>query len=956
MKSRLLRKYIYLIMALVSGALVISAGIELYAAYRESVASLGRFQREKALNAAVRIEQFVSGIAQQIAWTNESQWGSRAVAPADQRFEYLRLLRQAPAITDLNVLNATGREILRVSRLGLDELGSNRDFSADPKFVEAKAKGAYFSPVYFRKDTEPYMTIAVAGTGRDAGVTVAEVNLKFVWDVVSRIHVGEAGLAYVLDASGHLVAHPDISLVLRKLTLEGSAPLRAARARGPQVEEAIVATNLRGDRVLTAHAEIAPLSWFVFVEQPLGEAFAPIYAALWRTIGLLLVALLVAVAAGVAFARHLVRPILQIREGAAQIGAGALDHRIEVKTGDELEALASEFNRMAERLGESYAGLEQRVEERTTELKESLEHQTATGEILRVIAASQEDVQPVLDAIAQSAVALCDAQYCAVFRLDGEVLHFVAQHNVSPESLAIWKRQSPTRADRTSAAGRAILDAAVAQIPDVYGDPEYGYLVVARAVGFRSITGVPLLREGKPVGALALARAQAGLLPAKQVALLKAFADQAVIAIENVRLFQELRARTAALARSVAELQALGEVGQAVSSTLDLQTVLTTVLVRAAELSECDGGVIWEFHDATQTFHVMATHRMTPDHLEAIRAHPIRLGEGAIGKAGATGSPVQVSDILVEGESVAWQVRQIITRLGIRSLLAIPFIREQRLLGGLVVWRKWPGPFAAELVNLLQTFAAQSVLAIQNARLFQEVQDQSRQLEIANQHKSQFLSAMSHELRTPLNAIIGFSEALQARFFGELNPKQAEYVDDIHASGHHLLSLINDILDLSKIEAGRTELDVSRFEVAASVEQALTLVRERAARAQLHLDVEVSPDVGSYAGDERKFRQILLNLLSNAIKFTPPGGQVRVSASRANGALQVAVSDTGIGIAPEDQAHLFEAFHRVGDRKQEGTGLGLTLTRKFVELHRGNLTVTSAPNCGSTFTVSLPIA
>jgi signal transduction histidine kinase len=611
---------------------------------------------------------------------------------------------------------------------------------------------------------------------------------------------------------------------------------------------------------------------------------------------------------------------------------------------------------MAERLGESYAGLEQRVEERTTELKESLEHQTATSEILGVIAGSPTDVKPVFDIIAERAARLCNASYSYVFRFDGELIQLASAFGVRPEGVELFRRRCPLPLEGRTNTARTIRECIVVHVADVLDDPEYELRDVAEVAGYRAALSVPLVRDDHVIGSISLARPEPGLFSDKQVELLKTFASQAVIAIENVRLFQELRARTQALSRSVEELQALGEVGQAVSSTLDLQTVLTTVLVRAAELSECDGGVIWEFHDTTQTFHVMATHRMTPDHLEAIRAHPIRLGEGAIGKAGATGSPVQVSDILVEGESVAWQVRQIITRLGIRSLLAIPFIREQRLLGGLVVWRKWPGPFAAELVNLLQTFAAQSVLAIQNARLFQEVQDSSRQLEIANQHKSQFLSAMSHELRTPLNAIIGFSEALQARFFGELNPKQAEYVDDIHASGHHLLSLINDILDLSKIEAGRTELDVTRFEVAASIEQALTLVRERAARAQLHLDVEVSPDVGSYAGDERKFRQILLNLLSNAIKFTPPGGQVRVSASRANGALQVAVSDTGIGIAPEDQAHLFEAFHRVGDRKQEGTGLGLTLTRKFVELHRGNLTVTSAPNCGSTFTVSLPIA
>ena len=841
MKSRLLRKYIYLIMALVSGALVISAGIELYAAYRENTAALGRIQREKALAAAARIELFVNGIVQQIAWTNEAQWGSRAVPPSDRRFEYLRLLRQAPAITELSLLDASGREEVRVSRLGLDELGSGRDYSGDPKFLQAKAAGTYFSPVYFRKDTEPYLTIAVAGKTHDAGVTVAEVNLKFVWDVVSQIRAGVAGLAYVIDAESHLVAHPDISLVLRKLMLDGSEPLRTARAEGPKAEDAIVVTNWRGERVLTAYAEITPLHWLVFVEQPLAEAFTPLYAALWRTVGLLLLAVLIAVATGAAFARRLVKPILQIREGAARIGAGDLDHRIEVRTGDELEALASEFNRMAERLGDSYAGLEQKVEERTEALREALEHQTATNEVLRVISRSPTELQPVLDAVAESAARLTQSSDALIVKVEGESLPIVARHG----SLPTLKPDETIPLARDYVMGRAVLDRTPIHVPDVAALPEdefKGARILQARFGYRTALVVPMLREDVPIGAIAIRRMDVRPFTEKQIELLKVFADQAVIAVENVRLFEELQARTAELAQSVAELQALGEVGQAVSSTLDLQTVLTTILIRATELSACHGGVIYEYREATQTFHVMATHRMVPEHLEALQAKPVRLGEGAIGKAGATGSPVQVSDILDEGQPVAPQVRHILTQLGVRSLLAIPFIREQRLLGGLVVWRESTGRFATDVVNLLQTFAAQSVLAIQNARLFQEIRDKSRELEIANRHKSEFLSAMSHELRTPFNAIIGFSEALQARFFGELNAKQAEYVEDIHASGHHLLSLINDILDLSKIEAGRMELDVSTFDVAAAVEQALTFVRDRAARAQVELEVEVSPE------------------------------------------------------------------------------------------------------------------
>jgi signal transduction histidine kinase len=592
------------------------------------------------------------------------------------------------------------------------------------------------------------------------------------------------------------------------------------------------------------------------------------------------------------------------------------------------------------------------------ELTESLAHQTATGEILRVIAGSRDDVQPVFDAIAQSARRLCDANFCAVFTFDGKLLHLVAHHNVSPESLAVWKARWPAAPDRVTAVGRATLDCAVAQIPDVDGEPGYeSYLPVARAVGYRSIVGVPLLREGRPLGALALSRATTGLLPERQVELLGTFADQAAIAMENVRLFQELRTRTGALTRSVEELKALGEVGQAVSSTLDFQTVLTTIVSRAAQLAGCYGGVIYEFRETSQTFHVMATHRMDPEHLEALQAMPVRLGEGAVGRAGVIRSPVQVSDILDENEPVAPQARHIVARLGFRSLLAIPLLREQRLLGGLVVWREASGRFAPEVVSLLQTFAAQSVLAIQNARLFEEVRDKSRELEVANRHKSEFLANMSHELRTPLNAIIGFSEVLRERMFGELNDKQAEYIEDIHSSGQHLLSLINDILDLSKIEAGRMELHPSSFSLPALIENTLLLVRERAARRGIGLETRLDPGLGDIGADELKLKQILLNLLSNAVKFTPEGGGITIGARRAAGLVEVSVSDTGIGIPPDQHEAIFEEFRQVkgnGLPRAEGTGIGLALTRKLVELHGGTIRVESEPGKGSTFTICLP--
>jgi signal transduction histidine kinase len=498
-----------------------------------------------------------------------------------------------------------------------------------------------------------------------------------------------------------------------------------------------------------------------------------------------------------------------------------------------------------------------------------------------------------------------------------------------------------------------VVDRRTVHVHDLAAESDNEFPVgkqLARLGGHRTTLATPLLREGVSLGAILIRRMEVRPFTEKQVRLLETFASQAVIAIENVRLFREL-------ARSVEELRGLGQVGQAVSSTLDLETVLTTIVAHADQLSGADGGAIYEYDEATERFYLSATQRLAPELVEVARTKPFALGEGGVGRAAVVREAVQIPDIEAEG---AYEGRMLdsMRQAGLRAVLALPLLREDRILGGLVVVRKTPGLFPQPVVDLLRTFASQSALAIQNARLFRELEEKSRQLEAASRHKSEFLANMSHELRTPLNAIIGFSEVLQEEMFGELNPKQMEYVQDIHGSGRHLLSLINDILDLSKVEAGRMELELAPFSLPAALENALTLIRERAARHELSLDLRVDPRVGDLLGDERKVRQVVLNLLSNAVKFTPPGGRVVVAAAPADGMVEVSVSDTGIGIAPEDHEAIFEEFRQVGTdyaRKREGTGLGLSLAKRFVELHGGRIWVKSEVGKGSTFTFTLPV-
>jgi two-component system, NtrC family, sensor kinase len=588
------------------------------------------------------------------------------------------------------------------------------------------------------------------------------------------------------------------------------------------------------------------------------------------------------------------------------------------------------------------------------QVTESLEQQTATSEILRVIASSPTDLEPVMNTVAANAARVCGAEDAIIYRIEDDKMRQMAHVG----SLSTHIPAAPI--DRDSPFGRAILERRTIHIENIEPLLETEYRSIKEAAmtaGTGTCLATPLMREGVPIGVIVIRRSVVQPFTSKQIALLETFADQAVIAIENVRLFQELQARTRDLTRLVEELQALSAVSRTVSSTLDLPTVLNTIVSRAVQLSGAAGGLIYEYDEATQEFRLQASHRMAEELVEVQRADPIHLGEGATGQAALRREPVQVPDISDEQAYGVTRLRTALLGLGYRSVLAVPLLSEQRILGVLTVWRQAVGQFPNEVVNLLQTFAGQSALAIQNARLFREIADKSRQLEAASRHKSEFLANMSHELRTPLNAILGFSEVLAERMFGEVNEKQAEYLQDILSSGRHLLSLINDILDLSKVEAGRLELELGRFHLPTALDNVLTLVRGRAMRHGITLTQTVDERLGDIVADERKVKQILVNLLSNAVKFTPEGGRVGLTATVAEGVLTIAVTDTGVGIAPEDQAAIFEEFRQVGlddARRQEGTGLGLTLAKKFVELHGGRIWVQSQVGQGSTFRFTLP--
>jgi signal transduction histidine kinase len=606
-QGRLLRKYAIVVGALVGGALVLGSVVQLSFSYQESQAALLGKQTVEASKAALRISQFVDNMTSHVIGTlpppGLGDW------PLDQRrTEFINLQRRAVEISDTVFIDKAGKEQQSISRLSLNRQGHGTDRSTDPEYTRTRAGTPYFSVVEFRARSEPYFRIAVPD-GKDAGVTVATVNLRFALDHISAVKVGKAGHAYVVDSAGWLIAHPDISKVLKQTELSHLAQVQLALSPTPP-QSAMTAVNDDGRQVLTSWEAIPSTGWVVFVEQPLDEAFAPLTASLWRAGGILALGLAVALLASLYLSRRMVEPIEAIRASAGRIGEGALDERIAVRSGDELEDLADEFNEMAARLGDSYATLEQKVADRTRDLGEALT----------------------------------------------------------------------------------------------------------------------------------------------------------------------------------------------------------------------------------------------------------------------------------------------------------------------------------------------------------EIDEKNRQLQLASQHKSEFLANMSHELRTPLNAIIGFSELLLDSMVGTLTPKQSDYVRDILASGKHQLAVINDVLDLSRVEAGRLDLERSTFSVSNAVTDAVALVRARATQRGIALSEQLDSHLGHVNADQRKVKQVLVNLLSNAVKFTPDGGRVGVRAYRENGEVAIAVSDTGPGIAPDEIRLIFREFGQTASaRGHEGTGLGLALAKRIVELHGGRIWVESQTGRGSTFTFTLPV-
>jgi signal transduction histidine kinase len=550
------------LVGLVTLVLVTNGAVNLWLNYGEAKRAAVGVQQEKAQAAAERVDGFISDIENQIGWTTRAEW--RRVPLEQQRYDFIRLLRQAPALTEVSYLDPSGKEQLKVSRLEPDQIGSGKDFSAEPRFKRAIADKLWFGPVYFRRGSEPYMTVAVAHAGRNPGVTTAEVNLKLVWDVITAIRVGQTGYAFVVTSAGRLIAHPDLSLVLRDTDLSG-VPQVAQRLPGagspagakvpsPAETSSEIAPDLAGNPVVSAHAVIRRVGWLVFVQSPVSEAMAPVYRSLMQTLALLGLGLLLASVAGTFLARRLVVPIRRLQEGAERLGSGDLTQRIAIRTGDEIETLADRFNSMAGRIQESYETLEGRVEERTRDLNETLEFQTATSEVLKVISRSPDSLRPVLDVIVETSHRLCGSENSTVFLLEGDRYLLAAASGGSPAYLEFVRTHPIDPGAEGSSTGRAARLGRTVHIPDTDADPEAGQGMMGKG-DRRALLSVPLMRDGVATGVITMRQSYPRAFTARQIEIVETFADQAVIAVANVRLFEEVQARTRELTASLDDLR-----------------------------------------------------------------------------------------------------------------------------------------------------------------------------------------------------------------------------------------------------------------------------------------------------------------------------------------------------------------------------------------------------------------
>ena len=969
--GKLVRRYFMISLVLVSSGLLASGLVEIYYSYYEALEQLALLQQEKADNAAFRIEQFFSSIEQGLKTAAKSrELVVKGISP-DYRFELGRLLRVLPPIMDLLAIPSTNQQTVQVSRFkpvipnpSLDQRYREMILA----FQSDANLGFQIGAVEFARGSEPYLSVAVPierYPGRLLGALFADVDLRYVTDVISAIAIGENGYAYIVTNTGELIAHPDMSLVLGRANVGSYSQVKLAFEKIPPgwSGRSIEATNFRGRKVFSSFARIPGLNWAVVIEQPAGEINETIYAILLRTSGLILLGLGIALFASVFVARRIVRPLEILGAGVQRIGRGDLEHRLEIKTGDELETFAEEFNKMTSALKLSHSDLERRVQQRTKELTALLDvtaSATRSLELGSVLHASTEKICEIFD---------FDATRIFLFDRTQTELQLVAEHGMNTGGLVppVFLRGHGV-VGKVAETGEAVI------FSDVRIDTKYASMSLSKASKFNRhnfLAVFPIKSKGRTLGVITCLGKDPRLLAPEEIRLATTMADQIGPAIENLNLFEEVREKTSQLesinrelSDSLAQQTAVaGTLRVMASSPSNLQAVFDTILADAARLTSAEGGVI-RLMDATGTLRFVARFGHSGRPLAELQKASMPADENSAStKAMRERRAIQIYDIQTEGPG--W--RGPVDPGPWRTAVAVPLLQDNDAMGVIVVFRDFVELFTDRQIELLTMFADQSVIAIKNATLFRELQERTRDLEDANDRltqldklKSGFVSNVSHELRTPLTAIGSLVENMLDGVTGPLNDKQSRYISGIKDSTERLDRLIHDLLDLSVIESGKMELRIASFSLHSlmrEVAQVLAPVAEKKS-ITLALPPAMNGDHIAWA-DRDKITQVLTNLISNAVKFTPAAGKVALELEATDDGqwLQVGVSDTGPGIAPAEAKLIFDEFYQInqpGQEKAKGVGLGLAICKKLIDMHGGQIRLESVVGHGSAFTFTVP--